>query len=208
MRARVAVSLADTPEEAVAQFKGQLEGNPRSREAATYGLAIALTKAGRPEEAALALDDIWSEREQRIEYILADAEIALVKGQPELAAEKLQARLRLSPGNHPLTMAYAHALQQGGQSHRAEEILIDQSRIKPNDPGLWYLLAEVQGLSGNIIGLHQSRAEYFILVGNLDAAQRQLVYALQLVGDDFTVSAQINDRIGQIMEMRSALDKG
>lgn len=208
MRARVAVSLADTPEEAVAQFKGQLEGNPRSREAATYGLAIALTKAGRPEEAALALDDIWSEREQRIEYILADAEIALVKGQPELAAQKLQARLRLSPGNHPLTMAYAHALQQGGQSHRAEEILIDQSRIKPNDPGLWYLLAEVQGLSGNIIGLHQSRAEYFILVGNLDAAQRQLVYALQLVGDDFTVSAQINDRIGQIMEMRSALDKG
>lgn len=208
MRARVAVSLADTPEEAVAQFKGQLEGNPRSREAATYGLAIALTKAGRPEEAALALDDIWSEREQRIEYILADAEIALVKGQPELAAERLQARLRLSPGNHPLTMAYAHALQQGGQSHRAEEILIDQSRIKPNDPGLWYLLAEVQGLSGNIIGLHQSRAEYFILVGNLDAAQRQLVYALQLVGDDFTVSAQINDRIGQIMEMRSALDKG
>jgi len=208
MRARVAVSLADTPEEAVAQFKGQLEGNPRSREAATYGLAIALTKAGRPEEAALALDDIWSEREQRIEYILADAEIALVKGQPELAAQKLQARLRLSPGNHPLTMAYAHALQQGGQSHLAEEILIDQSRIKPNDPGLWYLLAEVQGLSGNIIGLHQSRAEYFILVGNLDAAQRQLVYALQLVGDDFTVSAQINDRIGQIMEMRSALDKG
>ena len=66
----------------------------------------------------------------------------------------------------------------------------------------------MQGLSGNIIGLHQSRAEYFILVGNLDAAQRQLSYALQLVGNDFTVSAQINDRIGQIMEMRAALDKG
>ena len=77
MRARVAVSLAETPEEAVAEFKGQLEGNPRSREAAIYGLTIALTRAGRPDEAALALDDIWSEDEQRIEYVMADADIAL-----------------------------------------------------------------------------------------------------------------------------------
>ena len=208
MRARVAVSLARTPEEAVAKFKGELEGNPRSREAATYGLVLALTEAGRPDEAALALDGIWTNSDQRIEYIIADAEIALVSGYPDRAAQKLATRLRLSPGNHPLTMAYAHALQQGGKSHLAEEVLLDQSRIKPGDPGLWYLLAEVQGLSGNIIGLHQSRAEYFILVGNLDAAQRQLSYALQLVGNDFTVSAQINDRIGQIMEMRAALDKG
>ena len=208
MRARVAVSLARTPEEAVAKFKGELEGNPRSREAAIYGLVLALTEAGRPDEAALALDGIWTSSDQRIEYIIADAEIALVSGNPDRAAQKLATRLRLSPGNHPLTMAYAHALQQGGKSHLAEEVLLDQSRLKPGDPGLWYLLAEVQGLSGNIIGLHQSRAEYFILVGNLDAAQRQLSYALQLVGNDFTVSAQINDRIGQIMEMRAALDKG
>ena len=208
MRARVAVSLAETPEEAVAEFKGQLEGNPRSREAAIYGLTIALTRAGRPDEAALALDDIWSEDEQRIEYVMADADIALVSGRAALAAQKLRTRLSLSPGNHPLTMAYAHALQQSGQSHLAEEVLVEQSRVKAGDPGLWYLLAEVQGLSGNIIGLHQSRAEYFILVGNLDAAQRQLTYALQLVGDDFTTSAQINERIGQIIDMRSALDKG
>ena len=208
MRARVAVSLADTPEEAVAQFKGELEGSSRCRGATIYGLVLALTKAGRPEEAALALDGIWSDREQRIEYIIADAEIALASGKPELAAQKLQVRLQLSPGNHPLTMSYAHALQQSQQSHLAEEVLIDQSRLKPGDPGLWYLLAEVQGLSGNIIGLHQSRAEYFILVGNLDAAQRQLVYALKLVGDDFTVSAQINDRIGQIIDMRTDLDRG
>ena len=105
-------------------------------------------------------------------------------------------------------MAYAHALQQGGQPHLAAEILLDQSRLKPNDPGLWYLLAEVQGLSGNIIGLHQSRAEYFILVGNLDAAQRQLSYALQLVGNDFTRSAQINERLSQVINMRAALDRG
>jgi len=156
----------------------------------------------------LALDDIWADNEQRIEYVLADADIAIAGSKASLAAQKLERRLRVSPGNHPLTMAYAHALQQAGEPHLAEEVLIGQSRQKPNDPSLWYLLAEVQGLSGNIVGLHQSRAEYFILVGNLDAAQRQLSYALQLVGDDFTRSAQINERLSQIIDMRAALDKG
>jgi hypothetical protein len=35
-----------------------------------------------------------------------------------------------------------------------------------------------------------------------------LVYALKLVGNDFTVSAQINERIGQIIDMRTELDRG
>ena len=47
-----------------------------------------------------------------------------------------------------------------------------QSEIKSTDPGLWYLLAETQGLAGNIIGLHESRAEFFILNGNLDQAEK------------------------------------
>lgn len=208
MRARVANALAKTPEEAVAMFRGQLEGTSRSREAATYGLVLALTAAGRPDEAALALDGIWSGDNDRIEYVLADADIELARGRAKRAAEKLGNRLRLSPGNHPLTMAYAHALQQSGQSPVAEEVLIEQSRRKPKDPGLWYLLAEVQGLSGNIIGLHRSRAEYFILVGNLDAAQRQLSYALKLTGQqDFTKSSQINERLSQVIAMRTALDQ-
>ena len=206
MRARVANHLADTPEEAVAMFRSQLEGSPRSREAALYGLTIALTAAGRPREAALTLDGLWSEDRSRIEYVLANADIKLAMGQPEAAAEALAKRLKLSPGNHPLTMAYSFALQQAGQAHLAEEVLVDQSRRQPQDPALWYLLAEVQGLSGNILGLHRSRAEYFILVGNLDAAQRQLNYALQLANADFTTAAQINERLGQIRKMRAALE--
>jgi predicted Zn-dependent protease len=62
-------------------------------------------------------------------------------------------------------------------------------------------------LSGNIIGLHRARAEYFILNGNLDAAQRQLNYAVQLVNDDFTTSSLINERLRDISRMRAALDR-
>jgi predicted Zn-dependent protease len=208
MRARVAVQSAQTPEEAVAQFRAAAEGEPISEEATAYGLVLALTAAGRADEATLVLDSVWSASSDRIEYVMAAADIALAQGNPERAVAGLERRLELSPGNHPLTMAYANALHQAGSPHIAEAVLLEQSRRVSNDPGLWYLLAEVQGLAGNIVGLHQSRAEYFILVNALDAAETQLGYAQQLVGDDFTRASLINERMRDIQDMRAAMDRG
>ena len=207
MRARVAVQAARTPEEAVAFFRSALQGDSISSAATTYGLVLALTAAGRAEEAALALDSIWSGDSDRIEYVIADAEIDLARGNSAGAVATLERRLELSPGNHPLTMSYAHALQQAGSPHLAEAVLIEQSRRMPGDPGLWYLLAEVQGLAGNIVGLHRSRAEYFILINALDAAERQLTYAQNLVGSDFTTSSLINQRMRDVQDMRAEMDR-
>jgi len=207
MRARVVNQLANTPEEAVQRFRGELDGNPRSIEAARYGLVIALTNAGRADEAALELDSIWSGDPDRLEYLIADAEIDMLRAQPEKAVDKLLRQLNLSPGNHPLTMTYANALMKNQEPHIAEEVLVAQGKRRPTDPGLWYLLAEVQGLSGNIIGLHQSRAEYFILNGILDQAEKQLSYALKLVKNDYLTSAKINQRLKDVAEMRQQMER-
>ncbi|MEP0202272.1 MAG: M48 family metalloprotease [Halioglobus sp.] len=206
MRARVVNQLADTPEEAVTRFRNELEGNPRSEEAAHYGLVIALTNAGRADEAGLELDTIWSKNPGRLEYVIADAEIDLVKNRPERAINTLTKQLELYPNNHPLTMTYARALMRNQQAHVAEEVLVAQSKIKPKDPALWYLLAEVQGLSGNIIELHQSRAEYFILNGNLGQAEKQLTYAQKLTENDYLSSAKINQRLQDIGKMREQMN--
>ena len=206
MRARVVNQLAKTPEEAIHKFRGELEGDPRSREAANYGLVLALTDGGRAEEASLELDGLWSASPDRLEYIIADAEIDMALNRPGLAVKKLSEQLALSPGNHPLTMTYANALMKNQQAHIAEEVLIEQSRLRPNDPGLWYLLAELQGLSGNIVGLHQSRAEYFIHNGNLDQAEKQLDYALKLAGNDYLTSAKVTQRLRDIARMREQME--
>lgn len=207
MRARVITELAASPAQAVERFRGELEGTSTSPEAATYGLVLALTAAGRADEAALELDSIWSKSPERLEYIIADAEIEMVRNRPAEAASKLRRRLELSPGNHPLTMAYATALMKNQQPHIAEEVLVAQSKRRPNDPGLWYLLAEVQGLSGDILGLHQSRAEYFILNGDLEQARKQLTYALKLTASDFHASARINQRLEDVANMQAQLEE-
>jgi predicted Zn-dependent protease len=207
MRARVITELAASPAQAVERFRGELEGASTSPEAASYGLVLALTAAGRADEAALELDSIWSKNPERLEYIIADAEIEMLRNRPAEAANKLRRRLEVSPGNHPLTMAYATALMKNQQPHIAEEVLLAQSKRRPNDPGLWYLLAEVQGLSGDILGLHQSRAEYFILNGDLEQAQKQLTYALKLTANDFHASARITQRLEDVAKMQEQLEE-
>lgn len=206
MRARVQVQLTSTPEEAVQRFRGELSATPRHEDAARYGLVLALLKAGRADAAAAELATLSAQQPGRLEYLLAQADLYMLREQPELAMELLQSRLRLSPGNHPLTMAYAQALMRDQKPHLSEAVLMEQSKLRPNDPGLWYLLAEVQGLAGNILGLHQSRAEYFILNGVLDQAEKQLSYALKLAGTDHVNSSRINARLADIGEMRARME--
>ncbi len=207
MRARVSVSLAGTPEEAVQQFHGELDGTPRSRDAAMYGLVLALTAAGRGDEAREELQPLLKKDPDRLEYILADAEIDIATNRAAAAVKKLSAQLAVNPGNQPLTMAYARALMNNRQAHIAEEVLVAQSKNRPHDPGLWYLLAEVQGLSGNIAGLHQSRAEYFILHGNLDEAKKQLSYARNLTRGDYVATATISERLREVEELHQRMEE-
>ncbi|MEE4660597.1 MAG: M48 family metalloprotease [Halieaceae bacterium] len=206
MRARMQVHHADTPQRAAEMFRDSLDGQPLSEAGSRYGLALALIAAGRPAEAQQELDRLIVADPTRVEYVIAQAELDMSIGEAQSAARLLQRELKLYPGNHALTMAYARALLMNQQAHIAEEVLIEQSRVRPEDPGLWYLLAEVQGLSGNIAGLHQARAEYFILNGVLDEAERQLNYAMKLSKNDYHVAAQISQRLKDISNLRSRME--
>ena len=72
--------------------------------------------------------------------------------------------------------------------------MLQLSQTRPNDPHVWYELAETQGLKGDIIGVHQARAEYFILTGNMDNALSQLGYALKKAGNRYQLTAIIEQR--------------
>jgi predicted Zn-dependent protease len=205
MRARMRVHHADTPQRAAETFRTSLDGTPISSEATRYGLVLSLIQSGQPAAAQAELDKLLAKDPTRIEYIVAQAELDMSINEAQSAVRMLQRELQLFPNNHALTMAYARALLMNDQAYIAEEVLIEQSHIRPDDPGLWYLLAEVQGLSGNIVGLHQSRAEYFILNGVLDQAERQLNYAMPMAKNDYHTSAQISQRLRDISELRERM---
>ena len=206
MRARMQVHHAQTPQRAVEMFRSSLEGRPLSEEGSRYGLVLALMDSGQPAEAQKELDKLIAGDPTRLEFAIAQADLDMSIGEAQSAVRLMQRELQLYPGNHALTMAYARALLMNDEAHIAEEVLLEQSHLKPDDPGLWYLLAEVQGLSGNIAGLHQSRAEYFILNGILDEAERQLNYAMKLSRNDYHTAARISQRLRDVAELRERMN--
>ncbi len=206
MKARIQLHISETPLRASKQFRAKLGRDSENQVAAKYGLAIALTASGKLAEAENIINELLKKRPNEITFYIAKANIMLDSGRFVEAIKLLEKQLSLNPNNHPLTMSYADILVKVGDPRSAEKVLVKHTIRHPKDSGLWYKLAETHGMAGNIIGVHQARAEYFILNAVLDQAQRQLRYALELVENDYHNTAKIQARIRDIDEMKKQMN--
>jgi predicted Zn-dependent protease len=207
MQARALVALDRTGREAVTVFKGKLDANTHRSEAAEYGLVVAYTKTGNYSAARPIINKLVSAQPHQMPYLYAEIELDIAEKKYQVALTKLNRLLRLNPSTYPLTVLKSEALWQDHQYEQAGEVLTALSRMRPEDPNVWYRLAEVRGLAGNISGVHQARAEYFILVGAFDKAREQLTLALKLVVLDFKRSAIFRQRLRDIAELEDRIKK-
>lgn len=205
MRARVRVGFDETPGFAVKRFRAEIEKDGGLLPANRYGLVLALTKANEFESARNELAPLLREHPDSIPVVLAAAELDLAAGRTGDALQRLARETSLNPGNHPLTMAMAKALLASGKAKESAALLAAHAREHGDDPQVWYELAETQGLAGQILDVHRSRAEYFILNGALDLAERQLGYALNIAEGDFHATAGIQARISEVRTMRQEM---
>lgn len=195
MRARVRVANEETPQLAAKMFKSELERENASPQASRYGLALALANAGQIDAARKALAPLLAEDPERITYQIMRADIEIAGERYRAALDILEAQLKLHPKSHPLIIRHAEALMKAGSYEESARILDRYSRQRSNDDYVWYLLAEVSGLAGNILGVHEARAEYFILNGVYDRAQIQLRNALKLAKDSPYRTAILEERL-------------
>lgn len=207
MRARALVALASNYQDSTKIFAAELNANSQNQDAANYGLALAYIKIGRFQEADQVLKNLLARDPSQLSYLYADLELDIAQKNYVGALSKLDKLLQVSPNNYPLTSLKSEALWQAHRYEEASEVLTTLSRMRPEDPMIWYRLAEVRGLAGNISGVHQARAEYFILVGAFDNAREQLVLAAKLVTADFKRSAIISQRLRDVMAMEDRIKK-
>ena len=203
MRERVIMHYSDKPEaelEARRMRLPQLHGTDAS--AARYGMALALLKMGRHVEASENMSVLREQDPMRITYVLLEAEVAAAAGNHDKALNLLAEHLRINPGNHPLIMAQAATLAKTERYSEAVAVLEKQSIVRSNDLHLWYELAELQGLAGNISKVHQARAEYFICIGDFARAREQFNFALNLE-EDRLATARIRQRQDYIRELEA-----
>ena len=191
----------------IKRFKNELDGDNLSPDASRYGLALAYSSAGQFEAARSTLKPLLDKDPNRITYLIMSADIDIAAERFKPALELLETQLKLNPENYPLNIRYAEASMKAGLYKQSAELLERYSRKRKNDDYLWYLLAEVNGLNGDILGVHEARAEYFIANGIYDKAQIHLRNALKLSKGQYQRTVIMEERLKyvehEMMEMRN-----
>lgn len=207
IKARALVAISNNPNNAIKRFNAQLRSNLQNPQGAQYGLALAYTQAGKFNLARQILARLLKNNPYQLSFQYADLELDIATKEYDQGLAKLDKLLRLSPNNYPLTTIKSEILWQAHRYEEAGEVLTALSRMRPEDPMIWYRLAEVRGLAGNISGVHEARAEYFILVGAFDQAREQLSLAVKLVASDFKRSAIVRQRIRDVAALEDRIEK-
>jgi len=195
LRARIEVTAAERPERATRLFRDRVSGAGLDSIAARYGLALALSAQGDHQQARQQLQQLIDEDGDRLPYRMAS--IALSRGAGDTAAAITEARELTAkhPDYYPAQLELATSLSAANQFSDAEILLERLARDRPNDPKIWFELAETSGLAGDIAGVHRARAEYFTLIGVFNRARDHLNYARQLQDQDFRQVALIDQRL-------------
>ncbi|MGB0360154.1 MAG: M48 family metalloprotease [Endozoicomonas sp.] len=206
MRMRAAYISSSNIHEMARQLSKEIFATPKNVPVASrYGLALASLNTRDFNIAKTQTDWLLKHFPSNPHIILLKAELESDTGKTKQALKRVNNLLSNSPDSYPLQMAKAEIYLKQQNYHGARNILLSLSRTRPQDPDIWFELAEVQGLDKDIIGLHQSRAEYFFLNGNMDDAIKHLQYAIKMTDDNFALKAKLQQKVSNIQEYRQKL---
>lgn len=204
MRTRALMVHETSPQKAVQRFNGELNGESLNYDASRYGLVLALIANSQMEEAQAHLTQLLNKDPDRVAYVIAQADILAAAEDYEAALALLQKQRKLRPDNHAINVRLAELLMKAGFYPECERLLEAHVKRRPKDDYVWYLLAEVHGLAGNILGVHEARAEYFVLNGVYDKAIKHLSHALKLAQGNYHKTALLEEQMKVVQGMRQS----
>ena len=179
MRARALVHYAQTAQQVIRDAENRVKKDNSSEH--RYMLALALSQGEKHESAINEMHLLHQSNPNSIFLTSSFSEILISANRLSEANQILEQALRLNPDNAPLSMLLARSFQLDERFSEAQKILWEQTRLRPNDADVWYQLAEISGLAGEVIDVHRARAEYFVLHGAYQNAVQHLQYARSII---------------------------
>lgn len=205
VRAKLRVAAAINPRETIQQFQEAVEASSGDeRIGARYGLGLALTAAGRHEDAAATLRELIADAPQQVSFRAALAESVAAAGQFEDALSAYVDALAIVPDDGLLVQGYARLLVQQGQARKAIDTLAEYAKFKDKNATMYRYEAEAHEQLGAIADAHFALAEHYQLSGDLDGAIRQLELAQQRSSNNFYTSSRIDARLEQLEAERAS----
>jgi predicted Zn-dependent protease len=190
---------AGQPADAVKDMENQVAQAPGDA-AAGYGLARALFRAGRLDEAAKRLDAVRAKTQPSPWLVTLEAEIRLARKDGTGAIRTLEGAVRDFPSNRSLVYSLADARILGGQPGAAVEGVRRTLDNRQGDSRLWALLSRGYAALGKRTAQHRAQAEVYLLRGSLPAAIEQLEIARKAGDGDFYELSAVDARLRELKQ--------
>ena len=198
-------SVNDNRELIKKYLKSSKSQNKNISLAGKYGLSLVYKKTKDFDESFSILRNLIKEIPNNLVLESSLMELHLAADNYYEAISLGKNILEIHNDNYAASIFLSDAYIENQQFALAEKVLKELAFKRETDPSIWYKLAEAHGLAGNLLELHRSRAEFFILTGRHDAAVFQLKEALALSQNLFEVRESIIKRLEEIFAAKRAL---
>ncbi len=204
MRARVLLSIEESPQQAISRFESELRGFSASEIGTRYGLALAYIAAKEYSEAQPLISELMEQHPDHPALIIAQSSIDAGAKQLLKATNRIKQALIKSPDSYPLNIHLSRLYAANNDYKKAVEVLNKLAIIRPGETSIWFNMAEYAGLAGDILELHKARAEFFILSARFDRAENQVNNIIKKFSDNDVEVAKAKQRLQDIKEIRKA----
>jgi predicted Zn-dependent protease len=177
-----------------------------ARSAANYGLALSYLENRQWREARKTLAPLLKQASHKLTYLLLDIDIDIEAGDSQRAEERLHELNATMPNNYAISMALAQTMLSNTDYKGAQKVLEALTKTRPTQADVWYLMSETHGLAGDILQLHQARAEFFLLRGNFSQARQHLKTALHFSKNNYQIAARIKERIRHVNALQKTTE--
>jgi len=201
-RERLRVLATPAGQDPRSYYAAIIGNEPDATPAQIYGRALAMMMSG-PAQAAKAVpifERLRNADPTVVQYhtALGQAQLAAGKGDQSLAT--LSRARELFPRNIAVTVRYAEALMQLGDSKRAHEILLDLFNVVPPTPEQAKLTAQAANAAGDVADSYFYMSEYHLMSGDLLLAINQLQLALAVPKITDVQRARFEARLEEVQQ--------
>jgi predicted Zn-dependent protease len=195
VRAKLRAAQGLAPD-AVVQFESRVAS--RNDDVSRYGLARALLRAGRLDDAERVIGEIGEQARRSSWVTLLRAEIELARRNPDAALEILVPAMDRHRDSRALRYARIDAVFAAGRADEAATLSREAIGRQRADPRLWERLARAEERLGRRSAYHRAQAEVYVLRGSLPAAVHQLELARRADDGDFFEMSAVDARLREL----------
>ncbi len=173
------LALTTKPNELIEHVQQQIRAGKKLKPAQKYAYAIALTRAGKAQQAIKILSTLHAEQDGKVMIQLALAQAYLRAGRPAQAQALLERLNDIYPGTEAVVYYLGQSLLDQGRTGEALALLERATSRPRHNPILDELKAKVANKADRPGISREAIADYYIAYAQYDSALLQLEMALR-----------------------------